>query len=265
MRNIIIATLCLTALTTLQAQEAASKTIPVTKEIRISSAPLSRSVANETSAAIDRGTAWLLANQEQDGSWAGTHDSDRLYATSLSLIALGNNYASDTISNSVKKAMGWIKENKKIQEKVLKTNLNNRYAILAWNNCAYNMHELANIGFEQSFKMLTDHLTLIYKDYDFKNPETKDKLIKQTDKNGILSLKGIKDDPELAWFIANTINREFGGTLSITDKDGNTQIVDWRGDLANHRTTTQHSDSKGNGHWQTPSRTALALLLLNEL
>lgn len=73
--------------------------------LRFTSAPLSRSVRNESDAAIDRACDWLLVRQSPDGSWEGDADT-----TAICLLALAGDGAvlPPAIRPAINRALDWL-------------------------------------------------------------------------------------------------------------------------------------------------------------
>jgi len=73
--------------------------------LRFTGAPLSRSVQNESDAAIDRACAWLLAAQSPDGSWCADAKT-----TALCLLALAGDGAelSPATRAAIDRGLGWL-------------------------------------------------------------------------------------------------------------------------------------------------------------
>ncbi len=225
---------------------------------RFTSAILSRSVSNESLAAIDRAGAWLIDNQQSDGSWQGTNEIERMRANTFARIAFMNNSPSAVVSNCLSRANKWYFEKKLKYKELDKTD-----TIFSWETMA--VYDQCNTPFNLLFNRLIQSLSEKYKELDISKSENEIKITKQIAQKGILSLPEVADNPEAAWYLANAINRLKGGTLSLTDESGNVEIVDWRGDLANHWITSQQIDTKGNGFWTDAETTALVIMLLNQL
>ena len=71
--------------------------------------PIPRSTATERSPAARRGIAWLLANQEPDGSWFGRWGANYVYGTGAvvpALVAAGT----DPGAPEVRRAVDWLVE-----------------------------------------------------------------------------------------------------------------------------------------------------------
>lgn len=254
------------------------------KEIRFTGAPLSRSIQNESNAAIDRATDWLLSQQNNDGYWG---NSD-LKLTSVITLAIAGSTPEMRKNPQISKAIEWLKG---------QTNRPNSHSTdqaLLWHNMALAIFApetpcalpaicskktppqktIYAIGEALQLRGLTNNITFskaYTNDLVYLSQIGTTKINQAQEEVAKLWIKSKdipnewKEDAELAWWYSHAINKACNGELHIQSKDALIPI-DWRVPLANHWTTTQLMDSSGRGNWKNSQlETAFAILLLSEL
>lgn len=267
-----------------------------TPQRRFGGGSLSRSVQNETLAAIDRATDWLVSRQNDDGSF-GTND---VRLTSLCSLALfgGSAEIPPAHRRAVDKAVAWLEANQ--SEASAETNLSS----LAWrsialtvlstnsavkegivlppavagdysiSDAAYKVWPLCEArllrGMEVSEPAVNSGVAFLrlVSEAERTRPD-RERLAGLTAAAAREFVEGkyssILSDPAVAWWLARTVNRECGGELFF-ERDGEVVSVAWRRNLAGKWVSSQKSDEYGRGFWDNSlERTAFALLLLSEL
>jgi hypothetical protein len=258
------------------------------------SGPVSVSLQNEISAAVDRGRAWLMAMQNADGSW-GSNAAVRL--TAVAALALAHDASPDNRA-AVSRAAGWLLSPAASNALATADNLEEA----AWREIALQAGAPADpqrtAGFSESFlrhsttsgyALFTPMLireaagaeacALLYPAAATSAPPATRILADcvrfmpcpaspAPPPAAIHTLarlascwsgQGIPLDPALGtarqhWALAHFINRAGGGTLA----DGQGRVVDWRHDLARTLVATQKIDpqQQGNGFWRSEAAPA---------
>lgn len=259
-------------------------------EVRFTGAPLERSSQNESNAAIDRATDWLLSQQNEKGYW-GCEDH---LLTAVATLAIAGSNSEIRKTPQIKKAVDWLKSptctsNKTAQIKAIlwreialtvfapdainirlplicKSTGKIRYALCEANHLRKKSDALPPLPAQEINRSSLSN-DLIYLSYCRKTPHTESAM--ETLANEWSASNDIpkewKEDAEMAWWYAHAINRAFNGEIYLK-KNGTVTPIDWRAPLANHWTTTQTMDAKGRGNWKNSIlETAFAILLLSEL
>lgn len=204
--------------------------------LRFTSAPLSRSVRNESDAAIDRACDWLLVRQSPDGSWEGDADT-----TAICLLALAGDGAvlPPAIRPAINRALDWLSEfYAPLREGGGPEGAGGSIAPATW----------PRIALAVSGRLPPSDL-----------PELPP-----------CPASGASEAERAFWF-AHAVNRALGGELPETRPVGAVlqtapPDADWRAPLAGRWTSSQEIDERGRGHWRSSIRdTAFAILLLKEL
>lgn len=259
-------------------------------ELRFTGAPLERSTQNESNAAIDRATDWLLSQQNEKGYW-GCEDH---LLTAVATLAIAGSNSEIRKTPQIKKAVDWLKSpfctsNKTVQIKAIlwreialtvfapdaidirlpricKVTDKIRYALYEIIFLRkYKDGELPELHSLQNYRPQPNDV--IFLSYYKKNSyfeSAMETLAKEWSTSNDIP-KEWKEDAEMAWWYAHAINRAFNGEIYLKSNDEITPI-DWRAPLANYWTTTQTMDAKGRGNWKNSIlETAFAILLLSEL
>ncbi len=258
-------------------------------EIRFTGAPLERSTQNESNAAIDRATDWLLSQQNEKGYWG---DEDQLL-TAVATLAIAGSNSEIRKTPQIKKAIDWLKSpsctsNKTVQIKAIlwreialtvfapdainslplicKSTGKIRYAL--YEIIFLRKHkdgELFELPSQQNYRpQQNDVIFLSYYKKNSYIESAMETLAKEWSSSGDIP-KEWKEDAEMAWWYAHAINRAFNGEIYLKS-NGEITPIDWRVPLANYWTTTQTMDAKGRGNWKNSIlETAFAILLLSEL
>lgn len=259
-------------------------------EVRFTGAPLERSSQNESNAAIDRATDWLLSQQNEKGYWG---DEDHLL-TAVATLAIAGSNSENRKTPQIKKAVDWLKSPSCTSNKTeqLKAILWREIALTVFAPDAINIRlprickvtdkiryalyeiiflrkykdgELPSLQNLQNYRPQPDGV--IFLSYYKKNnyiESAMETLAKEWSASNDIP-KEWKEDAEMAWWYAHAINRAFNGEIYLK-KNGTVTPIDWRVPLANYWTTTQTMDAKGRGNWKNSIlETAFAILLLSEL
>lgn len=259
-------------------------------EVRFTGAPLERSSQNESNAAIDRATDWLLSQQNEKGYWG---DEDHLL-TAVATLAIAGSNSENRKTPQIKKAVDWLKSPSCTSNKTV------RLKAILWREIAltvfapdaidirplrickvtdkirYAFYEIIFLRKYKDGKLPYLHSLqnyrpqpsdVIFLSYYKKNSyieSAMETLAKEWSSSGDVPEKW-KEDAEMAWWYAHAINRAFNGEIYLKS-NGEITPINWRAPLANHWTTTQTMDAKGRGNWKNSIlETAFAILLLSEL
>lgn len=263
---------------------------------RFGSGPLTRSVQNETDAAIDRAQYWLLARQAPDGSWGGSN----LYLTAVCTLALSGDGGPSPATHQagVARATGWLRT---VPAPAPDTPAGVRadawrtlalfFAAGATNAPADTLAAPPPAAFSNLLVELVLHEALTLGGTPPPEPptmpestapveillrtvqrETSPALLRQP----LAAVAEAWASPELrvwreseaqrAWWLARTLNRHARGLLVRSDG----RSLNWRRDLAGHWVNHQRIAPHGGGYWLSDTipqieETAFAILLLREL
>lgn len=261
---------------------------------RFGGGALTRSVQNETFAAIDRASDWLVGQQNADGSF-GTNNV-RLTSICALAISGGTLDLPPRLKVSVKKAIGWLETNtytyadtpaafawseiaftvlstikhktpQVILNEIAPTNVSPEYAVSTiWPLCEAKL--MTGLSVPSPAVISTNNIARIVSEAETSTPDG-GKLAVYLTTAAQEFLNGKYDvplsDPALAWWFARSVNRVSEGELYILHND-DVLGINWRRTLAGRWISSQKSDEYGNGFWdQSVERTAFAVLLLNEL
>lgn len=257
--------------------------------VRFSAGDLSRSVRNETAAAIDRACGWIVAAQNPTGYWG---EADVLLTSLCSLALAGNGTdIPEGDLQAFKKALAWL-------ESPASTNALSRSSASTGNEAALAWRDMALAVFSPetpTTQLLMPETPSLKEELAInESMRLRGKAVMPTSTNAPLEILAqasapsqgplIKrldeaamrwtcedqpepywSDAESAWWFARSVNRLRNGELAIV-KNGEFHPVSWRSRLANKWTTSQKTDARGNGHWNNSiGETAFAVLLLGEL
>lgn len=261
---------------------------------RFGGGALTRSVQNETLAAIDRASDWLANQQNTNGSF-GTNDV-RLTSICALAISGGTLDLPPRLQTSVEKAVGWLETNsyvyatdpsalawseiaftvlstikhktpQVIHKEIAPTNISPEYAAsTVWPLCEAKL--MLGLSVPSPAVISTNNIVRMISEAETSSPD-RGKLAVYLATAAQDFLDGKYDaplsDPALAWWFARSVNRVSEGELYILH-DNNVLGINWRRTLAGRWISTQKSDEYGNGFWDNSvERTAFAVLLLNEL
>lgn len=259
-------------------------------ELRFTGAPLERSSQNESNAAIDRATDWLLSQQNEKGYWG---NEDQLL-TAVATLAIAGSNSEIRKTPQIKKAIDWLKSpsctsNKTVQIKAI---LWREIALTVFAPDAIDIRLPRICKVTDKIRYALYEIIFLRKYKDGELPELHSLQNYRPQPNGVIFLsyykknsyiesametlakewsasndipKEWKEDAEMAWWYAHAINRAFNGEIYLKS-NGEITPIDWRAPLANYWTTTQTMDAKGRGNWKNSIlETAFAILLLSEL
>lgn len=250
---------------------------------RFTSAPLSRSVRNESDAAIDRACAWLASLQSEDGSWCGDAAAGEGDAelTSIVLLALAGSgeELSDEGAEAVRAGAEWLKGHP----------CAGSGPAAAWRDIALAAFAPeavrgATNALPYAPGVSTNGACAIRRRAAFlgiddtaaatNSPFADDPVFRMLCNPGataaVLPQEAAAwpcgpEAAERAWWFAHAVNLATGGSL-YADGGGSLRAIDWRADFAGRCTTSQKIDGRGRGNWNgSPRETAFAVLLLKEL
>lgn len=261
---------------------------------RFGGGALTRSVQNETFAAIDRASDWLVGQQNADGSF-GTNDV-RLTSICALAISGGTLELPPRLQASVEKAVGWLESNcctnvndisatawreialtvlstnkfetsPQISAPFVSTNVPAEYAVSTiWPICEAKL--MRGLPITSPVAISSNNIVRLVSEAETSAPDKKVlKPILGTAARDFL--EGKYDiplsDPAAAWWFARSVNRISEGELFII-ADNKVLGINWRRTLAGRWISSQKSDEYGNGFWdKSVERTAFSVLLLNEL
>lgn len=252
--------------------------------VRFSGPPVSRSVRNESDAAIDRACAWIAARQDADGSWAGDPE-----LTSVAVLALAG--AGEELQGreraTVDRAVEWLSG-------AAVTNV----SAAAWRDIALAVFPpsggaaapapipYSSAGTVSDALAIRERAAVLGID-DLRDAAgsafTNDFVFALMCRRGSPAsaadpgmarlaadaLAAPTDSPgdippsEKLWWVARAVNLTLGGNLPA---DRQAIGPSWRSRLTSLYTNSQSIDGKGRGHWRGSLRdTAFAVLLLKEL
>jgi hypothetical protein len=263
---------------------------------RFGSGPLTRSVQNETDAAIARAQTWLLEQQAADGSWGASN----LYLTAVCALAVGGDGARGPAdqASAVARARRWLAQPPATPAPATPAGLR----ATAWRELA--LHYLGEAPpappatlpgtLSASASNLLVELVMIevcalrkapLPGLDFvETGHPVEDLLRAAQsplpegmlRRHLAALAAAWFSPDLrfwsesqaqhAWWLARTLNRRTGGVLPLA----NGSTLDWRRDLAGYWVNHQRITPRGGGHWVSDvvsslEETAFAILLLREL
>lgn len=250
--------------------------------VRFSGPPVSRSVRNESDAAIDRACAWIAARQDADGSWEGDPE-----ATSIAVLALAG--AGEELQGAermrITRAADWLAG-------ATATNV----SAAAWRDIALAVFAPRGGAAEpipySSAGSLPDALAVRERAAVLGIDDLRDAAGSAFTNDFVFALMcrrgspapaaspgmarlaadalaaqpdaaGNAPSPERLWWIARAVNLTLGGNLPAGPQPLGPS---WRSGLTSLYTNSQSIDAKGRGHWRGSLRdTAFAVLLLKEL
>ncbi len=262
------------------------------ENVRFSSGPLSRSVQNESNAAMDRACQWLVARQNPTGFW-GKAD---VRLTAIAALALGGSGGEIAAADNaaVTRAVAWLLTPASTNALPDASSASSdNAAALAWRDMALAVFSPATPAAPLSAptSSCVKATLAVNEAWRFRNLPRETKAVRDTlplelyaqladaprKRLGELIAEAARrwateeapepwwSDAESAWWFARTVNRVAGGELSVEDGDG-FHPLHWRHRLANRWTTTQKMDARGGGFWNgSELDTAFAILLLGEL
>lgn len=262
---------------------------------RFGGGALTRSVQNETFAAIDRASDWLVGMQSATGCF-GTND---VKLTSICALAIsgGTLDLPPRLQAAVKKAVNWLETTRcdtntadlasvawreialtvlstnrfetstRVTAEISPTNTTPEYAAsIIWPICEAKL--MRGLTVASAVAVSSNNIVRIVSEAETSVPDKKKlntymaiaaREFLAGEYNALLS------DPATAWWFARSVNRVSEGELYILD-DENVIGINWRRMLAGRWISSQKSDEYGNGFWdKSIERTAFAVLLLNEL
>jgi len=246
-----------------------------------SSGPVSVSLQNELNAAMDRGTVWLLHQQNADGSWGL---SNRIGLTAVATLALTQRAAHDACA-AKDRAAAWLEQAGTQTE-------TRREDAAAWREIALAVvraqtsaqsHTTIAVSSTIHTNNLSPAVRMLLDDRSEMGSQAPHSQAASSATLSLLAARWTPQGPQTEaasgrmqslWLAARQINRTGGGVLADTQG----RVIDWRNDLAKVLVDSQSVDAQlpGAGFWhsahpasewdsQPIAETAFAILAMGEL